>query len=113
MVTLKDIIRVNQEIGETGEVVNQSSLEFAFSIIKQRKSWLFELSYLVRSLLVDHVFRDGNKRTGLALILAYFDYRGVECDKERISLIVYTIAKKNIKDINKIMRMINRGIIYR
>ncbi|MFC1697991.1 hypothetical protein ACFL1H_06635, partial [Nanoarchaeota archaeon] len=65
MINKKDIIRINQEIGETGELSNESSLDFALHMIKHKKSWLYELSYLIRSILVDHVFKDGNKRTAL------------------------------------------------
>jgi prophage maintenance system killer protein len=106
----KDIIAINQEIGESGELQNPGSLEFALSIIKQQRSWLYELSYLVRSMLVDHAFVDGNKRTSLALILLYLKEQGIEYDRQKIVLKVYNISKKNIKDINKIMRLIKNGI---
>lgn len=107
----KDIIAINIELGETGEFNNEGSLEFALHIIKHKKSWLYELSYLVRSILVDHAFRDGNKRTALALVLLYFEDKGIECDKERIVKTIHSISKKNINDINKIERMIKNGTI--
>lgn len=110
-ISRKDIISLNMEIGESGEFQNESSLDFALSIIKHKKSWLYELSYLARSLLVDHAFRDGNKRTALALILAYFDDKGIECDKQKIANIVHRISKKNINDINKVARLIKSGAI--
>ena len=69
LINKKDIIAINQEIGENGLFQNESSLDFALSIIKQKRAWLYELSYLVRSLLVDHVFQDGNKRTAFYIIL--------------------------------------------
>ncbi|MCX6706888.1 MAG: hypothetical protein NT001_01985 [Candidatus Woesearchaeota archaeon] len=106
----KDIIAINMEVGESGELQNPSSLEFALSIIKHQKSWLYELSYLARSMLVDHAFIDGNKRTSLALILLYFDDNDVECDKQRIVKAIHKISKQNFKDINKIMRLIKNGI---
>ena len=105
----KDIVAINREIGESGELQNPSSLDFALGVIRQQKSWLYELSYLVRSVLVDHVFRDGNKRTSLALVLLYLDDKGMECDKQRIVQVIHTISKKNITDINKIMRLIKHG----
>ncbi|MBD3313273.1 hypothetical protein GF345_02425 [Candidatus Woesearchaeota archaeon] len=107
----KDIIAINMEIGETGAFNNESSLEFALHLIKHKKSWLYELSYLVRSLLVDHAFRDGNKRTALALVLLYFEDKGFKYDKDSIVRIIYSISKKNITDINKIARMIKNGTI--
>ncbi len=110
-ITKKDIIAINQEIGETGAFSNESSLDFALSIVKQRKAWIQELTYLLRSLLIDHAFRDGNKRTALALVLAFFRYQGVECDRQKMVYTVHTIAKKNIKDINKLVRMVENGIV--
>jgi prophage maintenance system killer protein len=110
MINLKDIIGINQEIGETGDLQNKSSLEFSIQLIsRQRKSWLYELSYLIRSLLVDHSFVDGNKRTSFALILFYLDEKGIDYDKKRIIDVVYTIARKNVKDINAIARLIKNG----
>ncbi len=108
----KTIIALNQEIGQNGELSNQSSLDFALSMVKHKKSWLYELSYLLRSILVDHVFEDGNKRTALALIITYFDYKELNFDKDRIIFIVHTIAKKNVKSVTKIARLIKSVIIY-
>jgi len=111
MINKKDVIRINQEIGSSGELRNKSSLEFALDIAKERKSWLYELSYIVRSILVDHVFADGNKRTALALIITYFDLKELEYDRDKAVRIVYYIAKNNITDINKIMRTIKNAVI--
>ena len=105
-ITKKDIIRFNQEIKETGEFNNESSLDFAIDIVHQNKSWLYELSYLVRSLLVDHVFRDENKRTTLLLIIIYFGYNNIKFDREKLPSMIKKIAKNNIININKIMRTI-------
>src|SRR3989344_117210 len=111
MINKKDLIAINIEVGETGELQNPGSLDFALEIIRHKKSWLYELSYLVRSIIVDHSFRDGNKRTALALILTYFNDNDLECDKQKIVHIVHKISKKNIKDINKLMRLIKSGRI--
>jgi len=108
----KDIIGLNQEVGENGRFSNESSLDFALSIIKRRKSWLYELSYLIRSLLVDHVFEDGNKRTAMALTMMYFKDKSIDYDKDRLIKIFWNIPKKNIADINKIMRLIKSTIVY-
>ncbi len=108
--TKKDIIRINQEIGESGQFSNESSLDYALQTAKSRKSWLYELSHIVRSILVDHVFTDGNKRTALALMLTYFDYHGVECDKQRMVEIVHKVAKKNLTNVMRIMKEVKNGI---
>jgi prophage maintenance system killer protein len=109
LINTKDIIRINIEIGEDGNLRNEGSLSYALSAIKE-KPWLYELSYLIRCFLVDHCFQDGNKRTALAILILYFDEHNVEYDREKIMKIMRLIAKNNISDINKIMRMIKDGI---
>jgi len=108
----KDIVRINQEIGENGKFHNESSLDFALSIIKNKKSWLYELSYLIRSLLVDHAFEDGNKRTAMIVLVTYLNDKDLEYDKDRIINVFWKISKKNITDINKIMRLTKNVIVY-
>ena|SRR3989338_5345446 len=112
LINKKDIVGINQQIGESGEFHNEGSLDFALSIIKQKKSWLYELSYLVRSILVDHVFKDGNKRTAMILAATYLQDKKLEYDKERIERVFWKIPKKNITDINRIARLIKSVIIY-
>jgi len=60
-----------------------------------------------------HVFQDGNKRTALATILTYFSDYEVECDEQKMTETVYKIAKKGIKDINKIVRLMENEILRR
>lgn len=101
----KDVIRINQEFSD-GSFHNESSLDYALSTFKYKKSWLYELSQLVRALLVDHVFRDGNKRTALALILLYFEERDLNYEEEKLLKAIEKTAKKNINNINEIMELI-------
>ena len=110
LINKKDIIAINKEIGSNGQFSNESSLEFALSIVKQKKSWLFELSYIARCLLVDHVFQDGNKRTAAAIISLYLEENALSYDQEKIIKIVLSISKKNVNDINKIARLIKNVI---
>lgn len=107
----KDLIGINQEIGGNGRFHNEDSIDFALSIVKQNKSWLYELSYIVRSLLVDHCFEDGNKRTAIIVVIAYFENNNLSCDKDKLIKIIWNIAKKNISDINKLMRMIKNALV--
>ena len=102
----KDIVSINQEIGEQGNLRNERSLEFALSLGKHKKSWLYELSYLLRCLLVDHAFEDGNKRTALVLSILYIEDQSLLWDKERLLKTMHAIAKKNIKSIEHIGRML-------
>ncbi len=101
---LKDIIRINQEIGEKGELRNQASLDFALSMMKGYKSWLYELSHFVRCLAVDHPFVDGNKRTAFMLCTLYFDDNKRQFDDEKLVKAIFKIAKKSINNVNAIGR---------
>ncbi|MBI2557749.1 hypothetical protein HYW20_00350 [Candidatus Woesearchaeota archaeon] len=107
----KDLIGINQEIGGNGKLHNEDSMDFALSIAKQNKSWLYELSYIVRSLLVDHSFEHGNKRTAIIVIITYFENNNLDFDKDKLIKIVWGISKKNISDINKLTRLIKNAII--
>lgn len=107
----KFVIGLNQKIGESGELQSPSSLDYAISTMKHKKSWLYELSYIIRSLLIDHAFRDGNKRTALALILIYFEHRDVVFDREKVVVTMHKIAKNNVNNVNNIVRLIQSVII--
>jgi len=109
MIDKKDLIRLNK-LFDDGVLVNESSLDFALSSIKKTKNWLEQLSYIVRALIVDHPFRDGNKRTAGAVIIAYFNLNNLEFDEEKIVKLVIELAKKSIIDIRKIRRKIKNVI---
>ena len=101
---LKDIIRLNQEVGEEGQLQNESSLAFALSLSRGKKSWLYELTYLVRSLVVDHAFVDGNKRTAYLLCSLMLQDAGKAYEDRALVETIHKIARKSTKDINQIAR---------
>ena len=108
----KDIVRINEEIGETGGFGNEGSLDYVISVLKHKKPWLYELGHFVRALCVDHAFRDGNKRTALAIVLLYFDEKSIDSDKQRLVHAIHRISKNNVKSVNEIGRLIKSAIIY-
>jgi fido (protein-threonine AMPylation protein) len=104
MYNLKDIVRLNQEVGESGLLRSSSSLDYALKI--RHKGWLIELSYIIRSVLIDHPFVDGNKRTAYAICVLYLEDNNRKFNNQKVIETMKLIAKKNIKDINKIGRLI-------
>ena len=106
----KDIVAFNQEAGEKGLLNNESSLDFALSLAKTKKNWLYELSYLTRSLLVDDVFVDGNKRTCLLTIIYFLEKNKKEYDREKPTHLIKKIAKNSITNPLMIMRLIHNVI---
>jgi prophage maintenance system killer protein len=102
------IIEFNK-IFSNGKTRNKSSLEFALSATK-KKQFPEQLALISRAIIVDHVFEDGNKRTAAMVIMYYFTEYSIGFDKNKIARLVLDIAKKNIKDITKIKRMIKNAI---
>lgn len=104
---IKHIIDINKEF-DSGTLVNSSSLEFALSAIKRKGSWLEQLAYLVRALLVDHPFKDGNKRTATALVLAYFDNYDIKYDQDKTIRTIIKISSKTPETIRSIEKELKR-----
>jgi len=110
MFSIEDVIRINKEVTKgPGNIVNKSSLDFALSSIKT-KPWFDQLAYLLRSILVDHVFEDGNKRTATAIISMYYTEFKIGFDMQKTVDVVTKISSKNIKDIGNIKRIIKNVI---
>ncbi|MBW2981445.1 Fic family protein [Candidatus Woesearchaeota archaeon] len=108
MFYINEIVNINKKFAK-GIVMNKSSLEFALSSIKT-KAWIDQIAYLVRAILLDHVFEDGNKRTAAVIIIIYFTELEIGFDPQKIAEIILNIITKNINDINKIKRMIKNVI---
>ena len=107
--TKKDIIAINMEFDE-GIALNESSLDYAIVISKRTKSWIKQLAHLIRAILLDHIFKDANKRTSAALVGTYAEINGYNPNKEEINKIILKITKNNIKSINEIERLIENAI---
>jgi prophage maintenance system killer protein len=108
MFYINEIININKKFAN-GNIVNKSSLEFALSAIKT-KGWIDQVAYLVRALLIDHVFEDGNKRTAATIITVYFTEFEIGFDLQKIANIIIKIASQNINNVSKIKRMIKNVV---
>jgi len=102
--TMKDIVSINKEYDE-GIVINEGSMLFALESIKKSQDWTEQVSYLVRALLVDHVFKDGNKRTATHLIVSMLEFH-----PENIQKLVIGVSKDNVSDIKEIKKRITLEI---
>ena len=97
----KDIINMNEQFDE-GNIRNEASLDFALSYAKKTENWTRALAYLVRAILIDHVFQEGNKRTAALLIEAYAEYEKRQVYRDKLLNLIKDIVIKNITSINKI-----------
>lgn len=103
--TKKDIIILNQNF-DNGQVINEAGLDFALSYANKTENWTKALAFLVRAILLDHVFEEGNKRTVALLIETYTEYEGHKIYKDKIPKLVTKIILKKITSIKKIEEMI-------
>lgn len=102
------VIGINRQFS-SGTIVNPGSLDFALSAVLRSKDWQEQLAYIVRALVCDHVFEDGNKRTAVAYIMAVLESFKCRYDPFKIDQLVLKIAKNNISDIKKIRGMIENA----
>ncbi len=109
MLSKKDLITANKQF-HTGKIANESSLDYALDNAKKTKDWIKAAAYLVRAILIDHAFEDGNKRTAAAVIMAYLEFNSLYYNPDKVSKLVIQLLKKNITDTRKIARMIQNVI---
>lgn len=109
VLTIKDIIALNQEFDE-GKLHNEASLDFALSYARRTENWTKALAFLVRAILLDHVFEEGNKRTVALLLKTYVDYEGHEMYDDKIIKLIKDILFKNTSEIQKIEDLIKDAI---
>ncbi len=107
--TKKDIISLNKDF-ENGSVHNDASLEFALSYAKKTENWTRALAWIVRAILLDHAFEEGNKRTAALLIKTYAEYEGHRTYDDQVVSLIKNIILKNIKSITKIEDLIKDAI---
>tara|TARA_Y100000310_G_scaffold239941_1_gene243741 strand:- start:929 stop:1270 length:342 start_codon:yes stop_codon:yes gene_type:complete len=109
ILTKKDIVAFNQEFDE-GNFHNEPSLDFALSHAKKTENWTKALSLLIRAILIDHTFEEGNKRTTALLIKTYIEYEGHKTYNDKIAKLIKEILLKNIISIKKIEEMLKNVI---
>lgn len=100
-ISKKDLLRINQGFG--GNLRSDSSLDFAFRKIEDSKIGPYkQLAYLLRAILVDHPFSDGNKRTAMFLVFAFAKEKKKKVDRDMLIYQLTSITKKNIQEIRNI-----------
>lgn len=104
-ITRKDIVAVNQRF-DTGRVVNEGSLSYALDGANSSRSWLRGCVLLVRAVLLDHVFEEGNKRTAAAIIVSFFEEQGLPYDPERVARGVVRILMRKTTSLKAIEEVV-------
>ncbi|MEK6926029.1 MAG: Fic family protein [Nanoarchaeota archaeon] len=100
-ISKEDLFRVNQGFG--GNLRSGSSLDFAFEKVKNRRLGFYKkLAYLIRAILIDHPFSDGNKRTAMFAAFAFAKEYNKKVDRELLLHHVISISSKNVHVIKNI-----------
>ena len=111
MTTILEIVRINRKHG--GSLINKSSLDFAVDKANREENIWKSNAHLVRGIIVNHAFLDGNKSTASEIILKRFARKNIRCNKTLFSRGIIDIAKKNEGNINKITRRLKKWCIKR
>ena len=109
MLTKKDIIALNEYFSD-GSLHNEPSLDFAVGYAKKTENWTKALAFLIRAILLDHVFEEGNKRTAALLIKTYAEIEGYAVYDDRLLLMIKKIIFKKITTISHIEELIKHAI---
>jgi len=108
-ISKEEIIRVAK--GFEGNLRNSSSLDFALDKQNDKKLGEYKkLAYLLRAILVDHPFSDGNKKTAMYVAFAFADESKKQVDTELLKHHILSIASKNITNIRIISERIKNAI---
>ena len=76
-----------------------------FALDKQNEKRLGEykkLSYLLRAILVDHPFSDGNKKTAMFVAFSFANEYKKQVDNDLLKHHILSIASKNITEIRNV-----------
>ncbi|MBI2144267.1 Fic family protein [Candidatus Woesearchaeota archaeon] len=103
-----ELVKINKRFS-SGNVINKSSLEFAESALTRTKNWQEQAAYIVRAIVTDHPFEDGNKRTAAAYLAGLLETYKIPYDPFKIDKLVLMLAKET-KSIDKTRRMIKNAI---
>ncbi len=105
----EEVIRINKAFG--GSLRNDSSLIYALDKQEDKKIGEYKkLAYLLRAVLVDHPFSDGNKRTAAYMAIKFAGEHKKGLDRDLLVDQIISIAKNNINDIRKIERRMKNVI---
>jgi len=108
-ISKEDIVRIAEGFG--GNLVKDASLDFALDKQKDGKLGEYKkLAYLMRAILVDHPFSDGNKKTAMFVAFAFADENRKKVDEEMVKHHILSIASKNVTNIRNIEWRLKSGI---
>jgi death-on-curing family protein len=106
----KDIIRMNQDIGEKGQIINGAGIDYALDRTYKEKSWLRQAALLIRAIICDHAFEDGNKRTAFILFALMCEEHDYEYDQKNLVSLINKISRESTSNISILERLLKNVI---
>ncbi len=106
----EEIRSINEQYG--GSLRMDAEIETALEAGKGKPIFR-KVAYLLRAILVGHPFTDGNKRTALIVALAMLEKCQIGMDegkKENLVSEIRKIASENMRDINRIERLVRYAV---
>jgi len=108
-ISKEDLIKINNGFG--GNLRSDSSLDYAIEIQENNRLGIYKkLAYLMRAILVDHPFSDGNKRTATFLALSFAEENKKQINSELLLHHIIAIASQNITEIKNIEYRLKNAI---
>ena len=108
-ISKEDIVRIGEAFN--GNIRNHSSLDFALEMQNNNKLGEYKkLAYLMRAILVDHPFNDGNKKTAMFVAFVFANEYNKKVDEELLKHHILSIASKNIIEIRAIEERLKNAI---
>jgi prophage maintenance system killer protein len=108
-ISKEDVVRIAQGFG--GVLRNPSSLDFALEKQGDKKLGEYtKLAYLLRAILVDYPFSDGNKKTAMFVVFSFASEFNKKVDEELVKHHLLSIASKNITTIRVIGERMKNAI---
>jgi len=90
---------------------NTASLDFALEKQDSKKLGEYKkLAYLLRAILVDHPFSDGNKKTAMFVAFAFAEENKKQVNEDLLKHHILSIASKNITEIRAIEERMKNAI---
>ena len=107
MELVKKLTEINKQFSE-GKIINNSIYWVEDRINNYKMPFLTQISYVLRALLCNHIYLDGNKRTSLYITLKWLRELKLDIDEDKLFDVITKIAKNNINEIRKIKRMLKK-----
>jgi len=109
IISKEELLRINEGFG--GGLRSDSSIDFAIDMQNNKRLGEYKkLAYLMRAIIVDHPFNDGNKRTAMYLSLKFAEENGKQVDRDLLLYHIISIAKNNETIIRNIERRLKNAI---